>query len=76
MILRFFDSLFGSVENFGFLIGVLDGSSVDFQWAEGRHNMWNVILRFAHHPNVGSENYNNLYRNLLMGNVSWAVVCL
>ena len=28
---------FGSVKYFGFLIGVPNGSSVDFQWADGRH---------------------------------------
>jgi len=59
-----------SVKYFGFLIAGVNGSSIDFQWADGRYKMWDVILRFAHHPSVGSENHNNLCRHLLVGNVS------
>ena len=29
-----------SLKYSGFLIGGVYGSSVDFQWAEGRHKMW------------------------------------
>ncbi len=50
------------------------GSSVDFQWADGRYKMWGVILRSGNHPIVGFENQNNLCGNLLVGNVSWVVV--
>ena len=37
--------------------------------------MWNVILGFARHPSVGSENYTNLCGNLMVGNVPWAEGC-
>jgi hypothetical protein len=36
-----------SVENFGFLGGVLDGSSVDFQWTEGWHNILYEGLKWS-----------------------------
>ena len=38
--------------------------------------MWGVIRRSGNHSKVGSENQNNLYRNLLVGNVLWAVVLI
>jgi len=72
MVLGFFDSLSANVKYFSLLIGALDGSSVDFQWADGRHNMWDVILRSGHHPGVVFENRSNPHRVLLVGNVFWA----
>ena len=38
-VLGFFDSLLSSVDNFGFLVGVLDGRSVDFYTVEGHRKM-------------------------------------
>jgi len=29
-----------SVKYFDFLVGILNGSSIDFQWEDGRHKMW------------------------------------
>ncbi len=50
------------------------GSSIDFQWAVGRYNMWGVIMRSGYHPSVESGNQNSLCENLLVGNVPWAAV--
>ncbi len=63
-----------SIKYFGFLVGGVNGSRVDFQWAEGRHKMWGVILRSGHHPKMGFKSQNNLCRHLLVGNEPWAAV--
>jgi len=44
----------------------------DSQWAEGRYNMWDVILNSRHHPRVGFENESSLLH--LVGNVFWEEV--
>jgi hypothetical protein len=43
----FYCDIRSSVDNFDFLIGVHHGSSVDFQWAEGRHKILYVAFNWS-----------------------------
>jgi hypothetical protein len=51
-------------------MGVHHGSSVDFQWADGRHKILGVMVRSGYHPRMGFENRSNPHRVLLVRNVS------
>jgi len=48
----------------------------DFQWADGRCNMWGVILFPGNPPRIGLEIRNNPHGVLPVRNASMRAACL